>query len=267
MTLRTGTAVLSDDLALPYVEHGDADGLPVVFLHAYADSWRSFEHVLLSLPRWIRAVAVSQRGHGDATKPPCGYRVEDFAADVEGLLEALGIDRAVLVASSSAGFTVRHLAAERPELVTGAVLIGVPWSLRERAPSLGFVEAVARLEDPVSTAFVRDFVTGTSSERVPAGFLEAMVEESLKVPTHVWKQTLEGLLAASPVDTASIAAPTLVIWGGSDDLVPREDQDRLLAEARASRLLVYEGVGHIPHWEVPDRVAADIAAFAADIGR
>jgi hypothetical protein len=65
------------------------------------------------------------------------------------------------------------------------VLIGAPWSLRERAPSLGFLGAVAALEDPVDPAFVRDIVTSTSSERVPQRFLETMIGESLKVPAHV----------------------------------------------------------------------------------
>jgi pimeloyl-ACP methyl ester carboxylesterase len=267
VSLRPGTAALSDDLVLPYVEHGDAEGFPIVFLHACADSWRSFEHVLLSLPQWIRAVAVSQRGHGDATKPVSGYGVADFADDVASFLAALALDDAVLVASSSAGFTARRLAVAHPELTTGLVLVGAPWSLRGRASSLAFVETVAKLEDPVGPAFVREFVASTSSERVPPAFLDRMVAESLEVPAHVWKQTLDGLLAASPVGTGAIDAPMLVIWGDRDELVPREDQERLLEEARRSRLFVYEGAGHIPHWEVPERVAADIAAFAAELGR
>jgi pimeloyl-ACP methyl ester carboxylesterase len=93
-----------------------------------------------------------------------------------------------------------------------------------------------------------------------------MVAESLKVPAHVWKLTLDGLLAAIPV-ADSTNTPTLVIWGDCDELVPREDQERLLAETPRSRLLVYEGAGHIVHWEAPGRVAADIAAFAAELDR
>jgi pimeloyl-ACP methyl ester carboxylesterase len=267
VTLRPGAVALPGDLVLPYVEHGDGDGVPIAFLHAYADSWRSFEQVLSALPPWIRAIAVSQRGHGAATKPVGGYAVDDFVDDVVSFLTALTLDRAVLVASSSAGFTARQLAVAHPELVSGVVLIGAPWSLRERAPSLAFVETVATLEDPVSPDFVRDFVAGTSSERVPRVFLEAMVVESLEVPAHVWKLTLDGLLAASPVGAGAIDAPTLVIWGDRDELVPRDDQERLLAESRRSRLLVYEGAGHIPHWETPERVAADIAVFAAGLGR
>jgi pimeloyl-ACP methyl ester carboxylesterase len=213
MTLRSGTCRIADSIELPYVERGDGDGFPVVLLHAYADSWRSFERVLPHFPPWIRAVAVTQRGHGEATKPPHGYWVEDFVDDLTAFLDGIGLDRATLVASSSAGFTARRLAALRPARVTGMVLIGVPWSLGERASSLSFVETVAALADPVDPGFVRNFVEGTSSKRVPRDFLAAMTAESLKVPSHVWKQALDDLLAASPEGTDSIAVPTLILWG------------------------------------------------------
>ena len=239
-----------------------------MFLHAYADSWRSFEEVLSHLPSGTHAIALTQRGHGDAAKPAHGYAVQDFVGDLAGFLGGLQLERTALVASSSAGFTAQQLAVDHPESVAGLVLIGTPWSLRERAPSLGFLEAVAALEDPVDHAFVRDFVESTSSERVPRRFIETMVGESLKVPAHVWQETLEGLLAAvPPAETALITVPTLIVWGDRDELAPCEDQERLLAAISGSRLVVYEGAGHVVHWEQPQRVARDIAAFATDLSR
>jgi non-heme chloroperoxidase len=71
----------------------------VLPLPGRTDSWRSYEPVLDLLPHEIRAVAVSQRGHGESDKPDTGYGVEDFAADVIPLLEALGIEQAVPVLS------------------------------------------------------------------------------------------------------------------------------------------------------------------------
>jgi hypothetical protein len=62
---------------IPFAEQGDPDSLPVLFLHGYTDSWRSFEGVLPLLPRSVRAIAISQRGHGDADRPMTGYRASD----------------------------------------------------------------------------------------------------------------------------------------------------------------------------------------------
>lgn len=260
MTLRERVARVSDSLVLPYVERGDPSGEPVVFLHAYADSWRSFERVLPRLPPWVHAVAPTQRGHGDATKPAGGYRVEDFAADLEAFLDELGAERAVLVAASSAGFAARVLAARRPARVRAMVLIGVPWSLHWQDSPPDFVKTISSLRDPVDVDFVREFVRGTSSTRVPRDFLEAMTAESLKVPAHVWRETLDGLMAASP-ECPESAAPTLLVWGDRDDLIPRPHQELLLSALRDARLLVYEGVGHAVHWEQPERVAGDVTAF------
>jgi non-heme chloroperoxidase len=67
-------------IELPYVEQGNPSGVPVVMLHGVTDSWRSFEPVLPRLPDDIRAVAVTQRGHGDAPKPESGYGIEDSPA-------------------------------------------------------------------------------------------------------------------------------------------------------------------------------------------
>jgi pimeloyl-ACP methyl ester carboxylesterase len=61
----------------------------VLLLPGPTDSWRSYEPVLDQLPSSIRAIAVSQRGHGDSDKPATGCRVEDFAADVVPLLDGL----------------------------------------------------------------------------------------------------------------------------------------------------------------------------------
>jgi non-heme chloroperoxidase len=254
-------ATLANALELPYVRQGDESGLPVVLLHAYADSWRSFELVLPHLPRSIRAAAVTQRGHGEADKPASGYAVTDFADDLVAFLDALGVERAVLVASSSAGFTAQRFAMDNPGRTLGLVLIGVPWSLGDAAES-DLAKDVFALSDPVDPAFVREFVASTVFGQLSPVFLEELVGESLKVPARVWKATLEGLLEAVPAAASgTIAAPTLIVWGDRDNFVLREDQERLTAAISNSRLVVYEGVGHAVHWEQPERVAADIEAF------
>ena len=175
-------ASLPNSLELPYVEQGDESGSPVVFLHAYADSWRSFEPVLSHLPRSIHAFAPTQRGHSNAGRPAAGYNVEDFAHDLEAFMDVVGLEQAVLVASSSATFTVQRLAIDNPHRTRGLVLIGVPWSLRDTAVGSELPQAVFALSDPVDPAFVRDFVASTVFGPVSPAFLETVIGESLKVP-------------------------------------------------------------------------------------
>src|SRR5688572_1221044 len=83
------SVALATGLELSYASAGDASAPPVVFLPGPTDSWVSYEPVLERLPSSVRAIAVCQRGHGDSDKPPVGYRVEDFAADLAPLFDAL----------------------------------------------------------------------------------------------------------------------------------------------------------------------------------
>ena len=238
----------------------------MLLLHGYGDSWRSFERVLPRLPVWIRAIAFTQRGHGDASKPATGHRVEDMARDASALLDDLAIARAVLVASSSATFTAQRIAAREPERVAGLVLVGAPWSVRELAVARELLDALSGIGDPVDPDFVARFVRETASPEVPEEFLEAMTRESAKLPARAWRETLQGLIDEEPAAaTTRIGVPALIIWGDADRVVTRADQQRLLAALPRSRLVVYEGVGHVVHWEQPARVAEDVATFVAGL--
>ena len=188
--------------------------------------------------------------------------VTAIAGDVAAFLDAVDLDAAVLVGSSSAADTARRFALEHPTRALGLVLVGAFHTFPADAPAVRELrEQIAALTNPVDPDFVRDFVAGTAGDAVPPGFLETMVAESRRVPAHVWREMLEGLLAAPPA-AGSIDTPTLILWGDADPICSREEQDALLAAIPSAELRSYPGVGHLVHWEEPERVAADVAEFA-----
>jgi non-heme chloroperoxidase len=260
--LKSRAAALSTGVTLHYVEQGHRSGLPVLLLHAYLDSWRSFEEVLRHLPDGVHAFAPSQRGHGDSDQPPTGYAATDLVADVAAFMDAVELDAAVLVGSSSAADTARRFALEHPARTLGLVLMGTFHTFPADAPAVREMRGqIAALTDPIAPDFVRDFVEGTAGDAVPPGFLDTMVAESERVPAHVWREMFDGLLAAPPA-AGAINVPALILWGDADPICSREEQDALLATIPAAELRSYPGVGHLVHWEQPERVAAEIAEFA-----
>jgi pimeloyl-ACP methyl ester carboxylesterase len=255
------TAVLASGLRVPYAVTGDSAGRPVVFVHAYVESWRYFEVVLGRLPATLHGYAPTQRGHGDADQPADGYLPDDFAADIVGFMEALGIKRAALVGSSSGGLVSQLVASTYPDRVSALVLISSPIQLGDKPAVAAMWETVCALDDPLDREFVEEFVRSTSPGSVPEDFIETLIEESLKVPAHVWKETLRGLIDMDVrAIRGRISAPTLLI-AGSDDAFVSDDQQVLLGAIPGARLMLYNGVGHGVHLAQPGRVVNDIVDF------
>jgi len=255
---------LPSGLSLSYAERGNASERAVLFLPGPTDSWRSYQPVLDLLPRGIRGIAVSQRGHGDSDKPDAGYRIEDFAADVVPLLDSFGIEQAILAGHSGSCLVARRVALDHPDRVAGLVLEASPTTLRDDARLADFVETVVGgLDDPISPAFARSFVLDTSSERVAPELVDVLVGELLKVPAHVWRETFAALRGYDDRhELPQIEAPTLLVWGDADTLVYRDMQDQLVRSIPNAELLVYPGLGHTPRWDDPVRFSRDVAAFA-----
>lgn len=254
---RVQSIELSDGIRLQYVEHGDPTGVPVLLLHGFTDSWRSFELVLSHLPATIRAIALSQRGHGDADRPAAGYGPRDFAADLAAFMDALALNRVVVVGHSLSTIVAQRFALDRPERTLGLMLVSWRGYPRQSA-----VAALASLTDPIDPGFVRRFQVESLAQPVPAAFLDAMVRESLKVPARVWRAIVEAFVADEfSAELGTISVPTLVIWGDQDLTCPRSEQEALAATIAGARLTAYPGAGHALHWEEPARFAADLEAF------
>jgi non-heme chloroperoxidase len=251
-------------IKLPYVEQGDATGVPVLMLHGVTDSWRSFEPVLPHLPDDIRAISVTQRGHGEAPKPESGYLIEDLAGDVVDLMNELGIARAIIVGHSMGSWVARQIAIDHPERVLGLVLAGSFAGSMSADPEFAAVaDEMAALRDPVPEEVARDFQLSTLAGPIAPDLLDMFVSESLKVPAHVWGAAFKGFTTLDTADAlARVNVPALLVWGERDAYIPREVQDELLETLPDARLEVYEGVGHALHWEQPERFASDVAAFS-----
>lgn len=263
MDRQVKSIMLRSRIKLQYVEQRDPSGVPLVLLHGYTDSWRSFELLLPHLPKSLHAYALTQRGHGDADRPVTGYDAYDFAADLAAFMDELGIERAILAGHSMGSQIAQRFAIDYPGRTLALVLMGAFSTLGgNRAVRELWDSAVATLKDPVEPGFAREFQESTLANPVPEAFLDTIVAESLKVPARVWRAALQGQMQTdlSP-ELARIKAPTLIIWGSKDGICTRREQDRLATSIRGSEFVPYAGAGHGVHWEQPKRVAVDLRAF------
>lgn len=243
---------------------GDADSPPVLLLHAWGESRGSFDRLIPLLARF-RVYAPDLRGQGEADKPEGGYSLAEQAEDAAAILDALNVPRAAVVGSSSGGYVAQQLAVGHPERVAALVLVGSPLSLQGRTT---FADEVDRLTDPLDEDWVRASLSWFPlHHHVPEWYIEDRVRDGLRMPARAWKGILAGLREATPpTETGPIEAPTLILCGGQDNLLPHGDQETLAARIPGAVLKVYPDVGHVVLWECPEQVAEDTAAFLSSLG-
>jgi rifampin ADP-ribosylating transferase len=164
-------------------------------------------------------------------------------------------------------YIAQQFALDHPERTVALVLMGA-FRAFGGDPGLGeFRAELDRFEDPVPERLAREFQESTIERPLAPGLLEQAIAESCKVPIHVWRAALDGLLdAVPPTEAGLITAPTRLIWGDRDRYVARTDQLALEAAIPGAELLVYQGTGHAVHWEQPARAAGDVAAFVSPRG-
>jgi non-heme chloroperoxidase len=261
------TISLSTGVKLEYIEQGDPKGMPVILVHGFTDSWRSYQQVLNLLPGSFHVYVISQRGHGNSDKPAKGYSPKDFAGDLAAFIKALKMRPAVIVGHSLGATIIQQFVVAYPELVRAIVLEGSFASFADKKEIMDFKQVVDQLQDPIDTAFAREFQMSTIVNPIDPHYFDVLMSETMKVKAHVWKGVLDGLTNSASFRAAlhGVKKPSLIIWGDKDNYVPRSDQEFFVSAIEGSQLVVYAGIGHCPHWEVPARFAEDITNFITSL--
>jgi pimeloyl-ACP methyl ester carboxylesterase/tetratricopeptide (TPR) repeat protein len=259
---------LSTGVRMEYVEQGQPDGVPVVFLHGVTDSWQSFAGVLQRLPPTIHGFAISQRGHGDTSRPDAGYGYSDFSDDLAAFMDAVGLRRATIVGHSMGTLVAQRFVRDHPDRVAGLVLIGAFASLYRDPGIIDFyTSAILPLADPIDAGFAREWQESTLARAMAPDHLDTVVAETQKVPARVWRAAFQGFLNTPDSSDAlsQVSVPTLIMWGDRDTYALRANQDRLRSVIPGARLRVYEGAGHALHWEDPAACATELMAFVRQL--
>ncbi len=250
---------LFNDLTINVADFGFNGQETVVFLHGYADSWRSFERIIQAFPPKYRCIAVDLRGHGDSSKPECDYALKDFVEDMRLVMESLGVNSFTLAGHSMGSFIAQLFAATYPEKIERLVLISSACKAAGNQILAELRDDIMKLQDPVDESFIAEFQA--PSLPVPSGFMQSIIAESKKIPARIWKTVFEELYAVNNSDILGrIQAKTLVLWGEKDAIFTRDDQELLISKIAKSRFIAYEA-GHALHWEIPERAAKDVSLF------
>ncbi len=223
---------------------------------------------LAGLSGLFRLTAIDTRGHGASGRPPGPYSIDDLAADAAGVISALALAPAVVVASSMSCLTAVRLAAVAPTLVRGLVLIGgfpvLSPSVRE-----GMEARIALAESEGMIAL---------ADRVAAGALAPITHQQQPALVGLFRA---GILANDPAayvasiramltadvtdDLPHVGCPTLVMLGEHEVVAPLPAAIELMRGLPSARLAVIPESGHLPFMERPHRVNALLLEFLAGL--
>ncbi|TXS05290.1 alpha/beta fold hydrolase [Streptomyces sp. col6] len=256
---------LDDGHTIHVCQDGPRDAPVLLLIHGSASSARSWD-ALVPLLTAHRVMRVDLLGHGRSDKPDDGgYAIRDQARRTGEVLDRLGVGHAVVVGHSSGGVTATALAEQRPELVSGLVLVNT-------GPGLGaFIAtgsgaAAAPTQWPPSDEQIRQLAsTGFSRPgyRVP----DALLDEVRAMTAHSFTATMGSTRAyleqrALPERLAGLGKPLLVLFG-EDDRRWRSSSAADYRVVPGARVELLPGLGHSPILEDPPRVAGPLLDFAA----
>jgi pimeloyl-ACP methyl ester carboxylesterase len=220
-----------DGLRIAWGEAGT--GPPIVLVHGLAASGWWWQRNLPALSAGHRVLVVDLAGFGASRRQP--FRLATAGTRLGRWLDTVGAGPAAVVGHSLGGYVAADLAAARPDVVDRLVLVDA---------------AALPLEGRVR-GHVRNLLRGGGRSE-PALVRIAMVDIARAGPGVIVRAARQLLASDLSPRLASIQAPTLVVWGEDDALIP-PSRGRNLAEAiPGSRFVSIPGAGHAPMWERPD---------------
>jgi pimeloyl-ACP methyl ester carboxylesterase len=261
---RKETVKLDNGMKLAVVEYGDPEGKPVILLHGFTDSSRSWTQVLPALAEF-RVIIPDQRGHGASKAPECCYTVTDFAYDLKLLMDEMNIGRAAIAGHSLGSMVAMEFAGAYPERVEKLVLISSTGKAPVRRGDW-LVDGALSMRDPIDQKgeFISMWFSPEAAVKtaVDPNFLEHAFREGRAVRASVWRGVIGGLIEFPVARHASvISCPVLILAGEKDDLFDRSHFEALRAAFPAAQAIEFKGLGHNLIWEQPETTAPPIADF------
>jgi pimeloyl-ACP methyl ester carboxylesterase len=249
---------------LAYVSLGEEHGPPLVLIHGYTDNARDWVPLAPYLSAHRHLILVDLRGHGASSKPECCYTRFDFAYDIALLLDALHVPRADIAGHSLGSVIAQTFAEYWPQHTRRLILISSTarlWS--QSGPQPAWVTEIRQLKEPVDPDSPFMVQWWSSPTPVDPDFLRRQRRDAAAIPLRVWRAVIDQALTDADLlpSLSRISAPTLLIWGGKDPLIPEDARKSLRDALPAAQVKVFEGLGHNPFWEQPQACADVMNAF------
>jgi pimeloyl-ACP methyl ester carboxylesterase len=270
-------------IELHYRERGTRapQAAPVfLLLHGFTFSLFTWDPVFERFAARARTVAYDQIPYGLSAKLRRGdwsgmnpYAKEAAIDQLFSLMDGLGIERAILVGSSSGGTLAMEAALERPQRVEGLILIA-PWVYAQRPTFPAWFAELPQMRRlslligrKLGEGVLLDYSYADPGRVTEARRTRMLAHTAMAGWDLAWGELLTRSLY-SPVEVsrrlAEITQPVLLVSGDTDKLVPVGDSRRVADQLPNGSLQVLEGCGHVPHEECPEAFWQAVSQWLTD---
>ena len=254
-----------------YETYGDPGAPPVLLIMGLSLSMRAWDRLPELLAAHFHVLVFDNRGTGRSGRSGYAFRMRDLADDAAAVLDAAGVRSAHVFGISMGGMIAQELVLRHPDRVTslalGATFAG--W-LRSRKPPLGAMVDLLLLHAGFVTPrrMARLVVSPEWHEKNPAGALEWMRRAERTEGRWSFAQMAAIARHSAMKRLAGIKAPTLVITGSADRLVPARNSELIARTIPGAKMLVLPGAGHaFPLEREEETVRALVEHFRASAAR
>lgn len=271
-----------------FVRKGEK-GRTIVFIHGFGSSTHTWNRNLGPLSESYRVYAIDVKGFGLTAKPKDGqYHPAAWTQHLIDTLDALKIERPILVGNSMGGAIIARVALLRPERVAGIVLVdaappnwGPPRALGKSPETSAVMKpsGLPSLGDRFKTALVRSMISRSAIE---SGLKGAFHNPSLVTPEMIEASyiplTIEGAAEALIAMTnppkevgpplpslKELKPPALIVWGRFDRVLPVRLIEDFARDLPKAKKVIFENSGHLPHEEESKAFNKLVAEFAASV--
>ncbi len=252
-----------------YEEHGS--GYPLLLVPGLGASRLSWYKQVEPLSQQFRVILLDNRDAGDSAHGTGPYSVADMADDAASLITHLQLGSSHVMGWSMGGFIAQDLAVRHPTLVKKLILVATsPGGAANVSAAPEILALLMRDENESVEARIRrttPLIAAPGYFQAHPQDLERSVASSLAKPMSLesYERQLGAVMTHMNGDMPSrlnqIVAPTLVIHGDVDPLVPYANGQYLAAHIKGARLSTYPGVGHLPPTEAPERFNREVEEF------
>ncbi|MBI3568014.1 MAG: alpha/beta hydrolase [Gemmatimonadetes bacterium] len=249
-----------------------ADSLPLVLMHGTSASLHTWNGWTDSLSKSHRVIRFDLPGFGLTGPMPGGdYTMAHYVVVVSSLLDSLHLGRVILAGNSFGGEVAVMVTRAQPDRVAKLILVDAAgYPMRSTSVPLGFRLARSPLFSKLMLVTLPRAIIESSVRNVygnPSLVTPELVDRYYELTLRAGnRQAVADRFRQSPSDgiageVAQLKLPTLILWGSRDRLIPPENAERFHHDIAGSTLVIFDGLGHVPHEEDPARTVAVVRRF------